>query len=175
MIKLKKLVSCAVMAAAVSLGASIVNAMSVGVPSTGTGSWDMTISPLIDFGGGDQQLSVSLGSSTPLNFVAQNCCNPGSEFILILDGSPTAWTSSDNLGTLGGTGLFEGLWTGAGSHTFSLFVSVDSGLGGGGMQWSAFSPTAPIPEPEIYAMMAAGLGMLGFLGRRRKGRGSAAA
>lgn len=28
--------------------------------------------------------------------------------------------------------------------------------------------TAPVPEPETYAMMLAGLGVLGFLGRRRK-------
>ena len=27
---------------------------------------------------------------------------------------------------------------------------------------------APVPEPETYAMMLAGLGLLGFLGRRRK-------
>jgi hypothetical protein len=28
--------------------------------------------------------------------------------------------------------------------------------------------TAPIPEPEIYAMMAAGLALMGWVGRRRK-------
>ena len=26
---------------------------------------------------------------------------------------------------------------------------------------------APIPEPETYALLLAGLGMLGFMGRRR--------
>jgi 2-oxoisovalerate dehydrogenase E1 component len=35
----------------------------------------------------------------------------------------------------------------------------------------AFSPTAAIPEPETYAMMLAGLGLLGFVGKRRMGRG----
>jgi hypothetical protein len=30
------------------------------------------------------------------------------------------------------------------------------------------SPTAPIPEPETYAMILAGLGLLGFMARRRK-------
>jgi len=33
--------------------------------------------------------------------------------------------------------------------------------------------TAPIPEPEIYAMLVAGLGLMGFVARRRK-QGSAA-
>ena len=31
--------------------------------------------------------------------------------------------------------------------------------------------TAPIPEPETYAMMLAGLGMLGFMGKRRMKNG----
>ena len=30
------------------------------------------------------------------------------------------------------------------------------------------APTTPIPEPEIYAMLATGLGLLGWVGRRRK-------
>jgi hypothetical protein len=29
-------------------------------------------------------------------------------------------------------------------------------------------PVAEVPEPETYAMMLAGLGMLGFVGRRRR-------
>jgi len=29
-------------------------------------------------------------------------------------------------------------------------------------------PPAPIPEPETYAMMLAGLGLMGFVARRRK-------
>jgi hypothetical protein len=34
-------------------------------------------------------------------------------------------------------------------------------------QYAAYSP-APVPEPETYAMMLAGLGMLGFAAKRRK-------
>jgi hypothetical protein len=33
---------------------------------------------------------------------------------------------------------------------------------------SAFQQSAPVPEPETYAMMLAGLGMMGFMVRRRK-------
>jgi len=33
---------------------------------------------------------------------------------------------------------------------------------------------APIPEPEIYAMMAAGLGLMGFVARRRQRNGAVA-
>ena len=38
--------------------------------------------------------------------------------------------------------------------TYSLTLSIDQ--------------TAPVPEPETYAMMLAGLGLLGIIGRRRK-------
>jgi hypothetical protein len=38
-----------------------------------------------------------------------------------------------------------------------------------GAQIPTFSPfTVPIPEPETYAMLLAGLGLLGWVGRRRK-------
>lgn len=39
------------------------------------------------------------------------------------------------------------------------------GTNGGVYLYSA--NTAPVPEPETYAMMLAGLGMLGFVGKRR--------
>jgi hypothetical protein len=32
-----------------------------------------------------------------------------------------------------------------------------------------FVPVAPVPEPQTYAMLLAGLGMIGFTARRRKG------
>jgi hypothetical protein len=31
----------------------------------------------------------------------------------------------------------------------------------------------PVPEPETYAMMLAGLGLMGFIARRRRDRGAA--
>jgi hypothetical protein len=42
-----------------------------------------------------------------------------------------------------------------------LFVVND------GLQANSAS-VAPIPEPEIYAMMLAGLGVLGFVAKRKK-------
>ena len=38
--------------------------------------------------------------------------------------------------------------------------------------WLAMTPPPPVPEPETYAMLMAGLGMVGFMSRRRKGSGN---
>jgi hypothetical protein len=40
---------------------------------------------------------------------------------------------------------------------------------------SLLSQTIPIPEPEIYAMMAVGLGLMGWVARRKKFKEAAAA
>jgi len=57
----------------------------------------------------------------------------------------------------------------AGSYFWA--VSGDAvGTKGGVYQYAA--NTAPVPEPETYAMMLAGLGMIGFIGRRRLTKGA---
>lgn len=47
------------------------------------------------------------------------------------------------------------------------FTGLATGLGGGGYGVS-LSLAAPVPEPETYAMMVAGLGVLGWMGRRSR-------
>jgi hypothetical protein len=44
-----------------------------------------------------------------------------------------------------------------------------------GMMKVTYDFAAPIPEPETYAMLLAGLGLLGIAARRRKQRELAAA
>ena len=110
MIKLKKLVSCAVMAAAVSLGASAVQAMSVAIPSEGIGSFTAGSGLLIDFGVSDFDLTLTLGSPTGLTFLAEDCCIAGDQFGLILDHGAgfTPWTGTDFGGTFfGGTSRYR--------------------------------------------------------------------
>ena len=52
----------------------------------------------------------------------------------------------------------------------SISLAYDLGtLAGGGTATIGYSYIFnPVPEPEIYAMMAAGLGLMGFVARRRK-------
>lgn len=45
----------------------------------------------------------------------------------------------------------------------------DPGLGHAGEHWNDYS-TSPIPEPETYAMLLAGLSLLGFLTRGKKNK-----
>ncbi len=49
----------------------------------------------------------------------------------------------------------------------SMFLSYDSS----DRNWNV----SPVPEPEIYAMMGVGLGLLGWVARRKKSKEGAAA
>lgn len=52
-----------------------------------------------------------------------------------------------------------------GSSLTNMYVHVQ-GIDGG---YSAkYTPVTPVPEPETYAMLLAGLGLIGFTARRRK-------
>jgi hypothetical protein len=77
--------------------------------------------------------------------------------------SPSFVALTDNMSwtiDFTGTGL-----TFAAPHLKVLFAGGDVGNGHG----SLLSQTIPaIPEPETYAMMLAGLGLLGFVARRRR-------
>ena len=63
----------------------------------------------------------------------------------------------------GGTGLFAGAY---GTTTFSGTFDSTTQTQSWTSNTQLFVP-APVPEPETYAMMLAGLGLLGFRARRR--------
>ncbi len=142
---------------------------------SGAGLWDYSgPGTLIDlsFGGGDFTNSFDIPYDGRhdhfiVTITADDWGIPGDAFGLILDGVFTPWTFAHmpNNG-VNGAGLFHGSYTGLlhpGLHSFSLEVTADC-CGEGGMAWSV----AVVPEPETYAMLLAGLGLLGFMTRRRK-------
>jgi PEP-CTERM motif-containing protein len=142
------------------------------------GSWTQTGS--IDGG--------LIGSGTTIT--AQNWVNTSNNVIALGplrgDVGPIAQigavpVSSDKLAaspfSAGGTGSFGSTASSAFSTTggaFSMFqqvtVAFDS-IGGGAAFGSRH--VAAIPEPETYAMMLAGLGLMGFVARRRMGANAA--
>jgi hypothetical protein len=55
-----------------------------------------------------------------------------------------------------------------------LLLKVN-GLGSAGVLMSGFTPLSPVPEPQTYAMLLAGLGLLGWQAQRRRNKESAPA
>jgi hypothetical protein len=80
----------------------------------------------------------------------------------LISGNSFALTAADfNYQSLTAGG--NGIWYAA------MHIQNATGAGSGGSGWIG-ATVAPIPEPETYAMLLAGLGLLGFFARRRKER-----
>ena len=148
------------------VGSSLTTASSsvVNVINTGAGAgvyWVM---------GGPSGQSATLGSNSTFlgNILANQSITLGTNVTdtcgrLLTQVASVTLAGTDTIGT-GCSGILAG----------------SNGLGGGGV--ITFPPgggppvvVAAIPEPEIYAMMAVGLGLLGWVGRRKKLKEAAAA
>jgi hypothetical protein len=70
--------------------------------------------------------------------------------------------------TTPGGGSLSLAWTASPAGSYYLNVAGISNGSQGGIYNGAISVSAPVPEPETYAMLLAGLGAVGFLARRRK-------
>ena len=89
------------------------------------------------------------------------------EISFTLDNLSGTWADSSGVLIANSSGHTVGI------HGFACAqpgCSISSGAFATGF---ATNGTAPIPEPEIYAMLAAGLGLMGFVARRRKGTSAA--
>ena len=108
--------------------------------------------------------------------------NGGPSSYEITGGTLTLFSDPDNDGATGinasmasttfgsSNGVLEVSNVAAGSYFWQ--VAGDAvGTQGGAYLYSA--NTAPIPEPETYALLLSGIGMLGFIGRRRLAKGAA--
>jgi len=86
--------------------------------------------------------------------------------------------TSSVLNTFAGTNTTTGItdnWelTASGLHAGSYYVQVDGkvvGNGGGSYGSDLTISMAPVPEPETYAMLGAGLAFMGFVARRKKAK-----
>jgi len=97
-------------------------------------------------------VTISLGTGQNIDFISAD-----------LNGSPL---------TFGPTGALEVGFTPAvvaagGDLVLTVMGTTDAG-GGRNSTYSGTLNITPVPEPETYALMLAGLGAIGFMARRRR-------
>lgn len=134
---------------------------------------DVAGNQFMQFGGGDSAYTafgVGAGGDYTLSFDYV-----GSGFWALYNQDASTYVSPGPLVQINGNGTESTLLTLSGSTNYKLFFgSIGAGLPGmtTGMQLDNVSVTAvtPVPEPESYAMLMAGLGVLGFMSRRRQQR-----
>ena len=109
--------------------------------------------------------SFSLGSSASVSSGVLS-------FGTVVGGAYSLYSTGGDGVIGGGDDVGIGAWTFGGTNTVSLnagsyYYSV---LGGavGNASYVIASATAPVPEPETYALLGAGLGVIGFLASRRR-------
>jgi hypothetical protein len=124
----------------------------------------------MQFGGGDwayTSFGVSTGGAYTLSFDYD-----GSGFWALYNTNTSSYVSTGPLVQITGTGTDISSLTLADNTSYKLyFGTVGSGLPGmgTGMTLDNVSVSA-VPEPESYAMLVAGLGVLGAVSRRRQQR-----
>ena len=91
---------------------------------------------------------------------------PSDRFQFDLNSATKGMVGTTSL-TLAGTGILRDT-QGVFANTAASFTMSTVGTGTSISNYSVSFSTAPIPEPETYAILLAGLGFLGFMERRRK-------
>ncbi|MCZ2291111.1 MAG: FxDxF family PEP-CTERM protein [Burkholderiales bacterium] len=131
-----------------------------------TDHWTFEISPS-DYWVSSTAVANNLGGGAVLNI-------SGGQYSLWSAGGDGAVGGGDD-SQLGGGWSFDGM-TGDVTNTVLLspgkyyYMVTGTGSGGysGGGMYSLTSTIMPVPEAETWAMMLAGLGVIGFLGARRR-------
>lgn len=107
-----------------------------------------------------------------MSFSGINTCLSAGSYIAYLTiagvGSPANTVSLAGSSSDGGLGGGFRFLNSGGTDPLTLNNAWSSWSIPNTQYFASFDVAAPIPEPETYAMMLAGLGMLGFMARRRK-------
>ena len=117
--------------------------------------------------GGDSQLfgtfSVSGSMPSVLSFTGNSFSYDPSMGNLLMNVDVFGLTQSN-----GYSSFFQADYTGTDTQRYFAYGGSPEGSVDVGALRTEFSNVSAVPEPETYAMMLAGLGLLGFAARRRK-------
>lgn len=143
--------------------------------SSQAASWDWDSHGALEIGGNTvaagaifDTFEFSLGATSNVTSAALSFGNiVGGAYSLYSFGTDGLMGTTDDVGL--------GAWTfGATTHTVSLnagsyYYSVLGGaMGTASYAIASSAVAAPVPEPETYALLGAGLGIIGFVASRRR-------
>jgi hypothetical protein len=131
---------------------------------------DVADNQFMQFGAGDTAYAgfgVSTSGDYTLSFDYA-----GSGFWALFNQDTTSFISNGPMVQFNGTGTESTILTLDGGSNYKLyFGAAGAGLPGMASSMSLDNVSvSAVPEPETYAMLMAGLGMLGFMSRRRQQR-----
>lgn len=112
--------------------------------------------------------TFNLDALSSFSISLTNSFTPSTGYINFFAAVLTPPGSALSLSTSGNSQSLEGNWSNLAAGNYVLTVT-GTAVGAGGATYGLSAAAVPVPEPETYAMMLGGLGMIGFMiGRRRR-------
>ena len=110
---------------------------------------------------------ASTASGSALTINVQKLLNISNFALQLYDDGGPATKLADGVTTGASAVLFNYPLTAGQNYNFKVMGDVDGSAGGA---YAFMASAAPVPEPETFAMLLAGLGVIGTIAARRRNR-----